>query len=58
MSISMPILLDGARRCSIRQSHITTAVLPDDGDAVFFWGETGSALSNGRFAVAARHARR
>ena len=39
MFISMLILLDGARRCGIRQSHTTTAVLPDDGDAVFFWGD-------------------
>jgi hypothetical protein len=28
----------------------TTAVLPDDGDAVFFL-QTGSALSIGRFVV-------
>jgi len=34
---SMLILLDGTRRRGIRQSHMTTAVLPDDGDAVFFW---------------------
>jgi len=36
MSLSMLILLDGTRRRGMRQSHITTAVLPDDGDAVFF----------------------
>jgi hypothetical protein len=35
--MSMLILLDGTQRRGIRQSHTTTAVLPDDGDAVFFW---------------------
>ncbi len=55
--MSMLILLDGTQRRGIRQWHTTTAVLPDDGDAVFFL-ETGSALSSGRFAGLAGHARR
>ena len=35
----------------------TTAVLPDDGDAVFFL-RVGSTLSSSRFVMVARHARR
>ena len=41
MSVSMLVLLDDTRRRGSRQSHITTAALPDDGDAVFFWEEFG-----------------
>ncbi len=57
MSVSTLILPDAMRRCGIRQSHTTTAVLPNDGDAVFFWKKIGSVLSSGRFAMVARHAR-
>jgi hypothetical protein len=62
MIVSMLILLDDTRRRASRQSHITTAALPDDGDAVFFWEGTGSAVdrslavgSTACAAVAAGH---
>ena len=56
--MSMLILLNSTRRRGSRQSHTITAALPDDGDAVFFWGGQPVALLSGRFAVVAQHARR
>src|SRR5580765_5260770 len=56
MSNSIPILQVWNALTRPEAIAYTTAALPDDGDAVFFWRPV--ALSSGRFGVVARHARR